>query len=81
MEIDEDLIRRYPLTIRPLAEAEGGGFWIAYQDLPGCCSDGATQEEALRNGHDAVKAYLLACLRYGEPIPLPGSVAGPRVGC
>lgn len=54
---------------------------MAYPDLPGTFSDGETQEEALRNGADAVKAYLLDCVDRGEAIPPPASAASPATGC
>ena len=76
MKIDSELIFSYPFTIRPLTEEEGGGFAIEYADLPGCISDGETPEEALRNGRDAVKAYLLSCAKHGDPIPKPGAASG-----
>lgn len=76
MKIDKDLIRSYPFTIRPLSDSEGGGFAIEYPDLPGCISDGETPEEALRNGADAVKAYLLDCAKHGDPVPQPGAASG-----
>lgn len=66
-------IDEYPFTIRPLTQEEGGGFLIEYSDLPGCMSDGETPEEAIRNGRDAVKSYILSCKKYGDPVPKPGA--------
>ena len=48
----------YPLELRPLSEAEGGGWLITWPDLPGCMSDGKTAEEALENGRDAFAAWM-----------------------
>ena len=76
MKIDKALIHCVPFTIRPLTEADGGGFLIEYPDLPGCLSDGATPEEAICNGRDAVKAYLLSCAKHGDPIPKPSEASG-----
>lgn len=76
MKIDRALILSYPFSIRPLAEEEGGGFMIEYPDLPGCVSDGETPEDAMRNGADAVKAYLLSCAKHGDPLPRPGMASG-----
>jgi antitoxin HicB len=36
-------------------------------------SDGETPEEAIRNGRDAVKSYILSCKKYGDPVPKPGA--------
>ena len=35
----------YPLTIRRLSKAEGGGWLVEFPDLPGCIADGETIEE------------------------------------
>ena len=42
-----------------LVESEEG-FAIWCDDLPGCCSQGATREEALQNIRDAICEYLQA---------------------
>ena len=76
MKIDKTLIDSYPFTIRPLSEGDGGGFAIEYPDLPGCISDGSTPEEALKNGCDAVKSYLLSCAKHDDPIPKPSEASG-----
>ena len=39
---------QYQFTVRPLSKAEGGGYLVEYQDMPGCMSDGETIEEANR---------------------------------
>ena len=76
MKIDKALIRAYPFTIRPLSEEDCGGFAIEYPDLPGCISDGETPEEALQQGADAVKAYLLNCMKHGDAVPKPSAASG-----
>lgn len=76
MKISKTQIQAYPFTIRPLSEADGGGFLIEYPDLPGCISDGETPEEAMSNGADAVKAYLLDCVAHGDPLPRPNDASG-----
>ena len=68
-------IDKYPFTIRPLSTEDGGGFLIEYPDLPGCHSDGDTPEQAIANGRDAVRSYLLSCRKHGDPIPKPSSPA------
>jgi antitoxin HicB len=65
----------YPFTIRPLSPEDGGGYLIEFPDLPGCMSDGATPEEAIANGRDALKCALLALKEFRQPIPAPGSFA------
>jgi antitoxin HicB len=76
MKIDKALIHSYPFTIRPLAEPDGGGFAIEYPDLPGCISDGESPEEALKHGADAVKAYLMDCVKHGDSFPTPAAASG-----
>lgn len=61
----------YRFTIRPLTEAEGGGYLIEFPDLPGCMSDGETIEEAVRNGRDAMHGWLQVIEAEGRPIPEP----------
>ncbi|MDD5036075.1 MAG: type II toxin-antitoxin system HicB family antitoxin [Methylococcaceae bacterium] len=65
----------YPCEIRPLSE--GGGFLIVFPDLPGCMADGATIEEAVTNGRDAVKAWILTAREFGDTVPAPGSGGEP----
>ncbi len=62
----------YPFEMRPLSEAEGGGWLISFPDLPGCMSDGETPEEAVENGKDAVSSWIAACAQAGRAIPKPG---------
>ncbi len=66
---------QYPCEIRPLLE--GGGFLIVFPDLPGCMADGATIEEAVANGLDAVKSWILTAREFGDAVPAPGSGGEP----
>ena len=61
----------YRFAIRPLAVDEGGGYLIEFPDLPGCMSDGATIEEAITNGVDAMRGWIEAMRAEGHPIPAP----------
>ncbi len=65
----------YSFTVRPLTEEEGGGYLIEFPELPGCISDGATPEEAIANGRDALSSYLLTAREFGDRIPAPGGAA------
>lgn len=62
---------RYTHMISPISKAEGGGFLITFPDLPGCMSDGETEEEAIENGRDAFLAWVSARADQGKPIPEP----------
>ncbi|MBI2192254.1 MAG: type II toxin-antitoxin system HicB family antitoxin [Planctomycetes bacterium] len=67
----------YPFEIRPLSEDEGGGYSIAFPDLPGCWSDGATPEDAIDNGRDALRSWLTVAEEFGDDVPRPfSSVSG-----
>ncbi len=67
----------YPFEISPLPPKDGGGFLISFPDLPGCMADGATPEEALREGHDAFTCWMAAHLADGRPVPTPHSGGEP----
>ena len=69
------LAPRYPITIRPLTEAEGGGFLALAPDLPGCMSDGETPAEALANVYDAIECWIEGAEELGHPIPEPSQPA------
>ena len=45
---------RYKIALRATEE----GFSVSVPGLPGCWSQGATEEEALRNIQDAIIDYL-----------------------
>lgn len=63
----------YPVNITPLSKEDGGGFLVTFPDLPGCMADGEFVEEALKEGEDAVKAWIETAKAEGAHIPLPNS--------
>jgi len=63
----------YPFEIRPLSQAEGGGYLISYTDFTECISDGETPEEAIHNGKDALLETIAALEEMGLAVPEPGS--------
>ena len=38
--------------------SEEGGYTVTVPSLPGCISEGATREEALKNIQEAIELYL-----------------------
>ncbi|CAI4031448.1 HicB-like domain-containing protein [Nitrospira tepida] len=46
----------YPIVIEQ--DQEAGGYVVYCPTLKGCVSQGETEEEALENIKDAIKAYL-----------------------
>ena len=45
---------KYPVALRATEE----GFSVSCPGLPGCWSQGATEEESLANIRDAIREYL-----------------------
>ena len=68
----------YPFEIRPLSTDEGGGYSISFPDLPGCWSDGATPEEAVENGRDALRSWLAVAQEFDDEVPKPFAAASGR---
>lgn len=58
--------------IRPLTEAEGGGYLVEFPDYPGCVADAETHEAAIEEGRDALKSYLATLAELGRPVPASG---------
>ena len=56
MKAEDDLPRS---QIRPLTKEEGGGYLVEFPDYSGCMADGATPEEAIHEGRDALRSYTL----------------------
>ncbi len=77
VRVTKKLLEQYPFQIRLLTEEEGGGYLIEFPDIPVCMSDGATPEEAIASGRDALKCCLLTMREFGDPIPQPGSSTAP----
>lgn len=48
-------------------------FIVEVPDLPGCISDGATYEEAVRNAQEAMAAWIEVARELGREIPQPTS--------
>lgn len=67
-------ISEYPFIIRHLTNEDGGGYLIEFPDLPGCTSDGETINEAIKNGQDAIQAWVEAAKKMNRPIPAPGKL-------
>jgi len=67
----------YPFEMRPLTADEGGGYLISYPDFTDCISDGATIEEALANGKDALASTIAALEAKGLPVPAPNGGNAP----
>ena len=49
------------------------GYGISFPDFPGCISVGATREDALRHGAEALAFHVEGLVEDGLPIPRPRS--------
>jgi predicted RNase H-like HicB family nuclease len=54
--INTVMTARYKVVLHPSEE----GFGVSCPGLPGCWSQGVTEEEALENIQDAIREYLAA---------------------
>jgi antitoxin HicB len=59
----------YPILLRKLSPAEGGGYLAEFPDLPGCMADGDTPEEAFAEAQDALKSHLASMRKHGDRVP------------
>jgi antitoxin HicB len=64
----------YIRILSPLIKEDGGGFMITFPDLPGCMSDGDTEEEALENAKDAFVSWVSARIDQGKTVPEPMAI-------
>ena len=61
----------YPAT---LTRDAAGRFLVRFPDIPEALTDGATEEEALREAADALSEALMSRIADGETIPEPSAV-------
>lgn len=54
-------------------EAEEGGFWVSFPDLPECLTQGDDMDEAYEMAFDALGLALTSREQEKQPIPLPTS--------
>ncbi len=52
-------------------EAEEGGYWASFPELPGCFTQGATLEQLRERAAEAVAGHLEALREAGKPLPDP----------
>ena len=57
-----------------LVPGDGGGFSVYVPALPGCFTQGETEEEALANAREAIECHLAGMRKAGEPIPTESAV-------
>ena len=59
---------KYPFI---LEQDENESYFIQYPDLPGCMTCGASIEETLEMGRDAIKCWIESAINDGVFIPVP----------
>lgn len=59
----------YTVSVRPLSQAEGGGYMASIVEIAGCVSDGETHEEAIENLRGAFDDVVEALLHWGQKAP------------
>ncbi len=64
---------KYPIEV--FWSDEDKGYIAIVPDLPGCSAWGATEEEALREVHDAAHAWLKVAIKMKREIPQPSTEA------
>jgi antitoxin HicB len=57
-----------------LTRDSAGRFLVRFPDLPEALTDGGTEEEALREGVDALSEAVMSRIVDGDPIPEPSPV-------
>lgn len=70
---DEELYQHYSMTIE--WDPDDRIYVVRVPELPGCATHGATYEEAVRQGQDAIESWIDAARAWGDPIPAPRVVA------
>jgi len=55
-------------------EAEEGGFWVSFPDLPECLTEGDDMQQAYEMAVDALGISLISRKEEGEPIPKPTEI-------
>jgi predicted RNase H-like HicB family nuclease/post-segregation antitoxin (ccd killing protein) len=66
----------YPATLG--FDESTGRYYVLWPDLPGCTTTGDTQEEAVKNAHEAMALHLYGMEDDGDKIPPPSQIVGIR---
>jgi antitoxin HicB len=53
-----------------IPDVEKGGYTVIVPSLPGCISEGDTEEEALANIREAIELHIESIIAHGEEVPV-----------
>lgn len=62
---------KYTVILIPI---DNGGYRVEVPALPGCYTQGDTQEEAIAMAKEAIELYLDSCKAHSEEIPQESGV-------
>ena len=65
---------RYSMYIQ--WSVEDNAYLVTVPELPGCITHGATYEEAVKHGQEAIESWIDANRAWGRPIPAPKVLVG-----
>lgn len=58
---------------------EEGSYWSEFPDLPGCFSQGNTEQEIVMNSRESMEGFLISLLEAGESIPEPSRISDIKI--
>ncbi len=64
--------RHYSMNIKWSDEDQA--YIVTVPELPGCKTHGATYQEAVKQGQDAIESWIMVAQELGRPIPPPDKV-------
>ena len=64
--------RYYSMNIKWSDEDQA--YIVTVPELPGCKTHGATYQEAVTQGQDAIESWIMVAQESGRPIPPPDKV-------
>ena len=67
----------YPATFTPHTDGTGR-YDVTFADLPGCVSQGASLEDAIRMAQEALGLHIGSMVEDGDTLPEPSSLEGAR---
>ena len=60
-------------------QAEEGGYWAEFPDLPGCVTEGDSLKETLENAQEALSGWIASRFERNFEVPTPSSAKGKNV--